>query len=310
MLSEVRSVTLGVSNLDRALAFYGQGLGFEPLARGPIPAAAGEAWRLPPELDGEVAQLAVNGAPQGQLRLMSFNSPGRPVWNSANRLAGDGFYAVNLRARDLPLLMPQLHARGASGPDQPQRWQVSEEVEVWDSISFDPDGIALDIFSYIRGGDLRGPLDTEVSVVQTVAIATHDVQRCVDFYGCLGFEVLFDLRLEGLEELLHVPPGISIHNVNMMKDGSVVPGRVECFRYHGADLPAAQPLANQARPPNLGILAITLESDDLEGESELVLQAGGQQLCKPVQVELPSYGAVHLQSFLGPDGEMLEILQR
>jgi len=245
------------------------------------------------------------------LRLLSVAEaePGDLIWDAGAELAGDGFYAVNLRVSDLHALLPRLEREGVDIPGDPYFWEVSEEVAVWDSMSRDRDGVFLDLFAYQRGGELRGELAGEVSVVQTIAIATHDVERCREFYGKLGFDVLFDLHLEGLEELLHVPPGISIHNVNMMKDGEIVPGRVECFRYHGEDLPPAYPLRDRAAPPRRGILAATLETVNLTA-SDLELQAAGAvPISDSVETDLPGYGPIRLRTYFGPDGECLEVIE-
>lgn len=313
-LSEVRTVTLGVADLTRALDLYSGVLGFEVLARSPVSMPLAQAWEVPPGVGAEVALLAQPGTEAGRLRLLAFDPPGERIWRAEDRLCGDGLFAVNLRARDVRALLPRLRAAGCDVPDEAVFWEVSEEVAVWDSMSCDPDGIHLDVFTYVRGGEKRGPLAGNVSEVQTVAIATHDVGRCAHFYRSLGFDVLFDLHLENLEDLLDVPSGVVVHNVNLIKTDSetgerTIPGRVECFRYLGPGLPAARSLRDRSRPPRRGILAIGFETADLATADRRLREAGALPAGEAVFVDLPGEGPSSLARYRGPDGETIELIE-
>ena len=310
MLSEVKAVTLGVSDLQRALAFYRDALGYRVCEQGAVDPALAPLWRFEPSVRGQYAIVAADDSGLGRLRLLAFDAPGQRLWNADNLYNGSGYYALNFRCRDALATMRAISAAGGSSAHEPSYWEVSEEVAVRDSINDDPDGIRLDVFSYERGGKLRGPLSTEVSVLQTVAIATRDVPRSVAFYKALGFEVLFDRVLDfpELQELLGTDRPVRIHNVNLIKDGHIVPGRVEMFAYLDMEHLPDAPLRDAAVPPNIGILSASLLSDNLDADLARLVELGAQPIAR-AEGELPGFGRGRIATVFGPDGEQLELFQ-
>lgn len=310
MLSEVKLVTLGVSDLDRALSFYRDALGYQLHERGEISPQLASLWRFDPALHGRWAVIGADDSGLGRIRLLAFDTPGQRLWNADNLYNGSGYYALNFRCRDALATMQAVTAAGGSSAHEPSYWEVSEQVAVRDSINDDPDGIRLDVFSYERGGELRGALETEVSVVQTIAIATRNIARSVAFYQALGFETLFDRVLDfpELQELLGTDRPVRIHNVNLIKDGHIVPGRVEMFAYLDMEHLAEAPLRDAAVPPAIGILSASLHSATLESELAAVLALGAQLIARE-RLELPGVGLCDVASVFGPDGEQLELYQ-
>lgn len=310
MLSEVKMITLGVSDLDQACAFYASALGYQVKEAGDIAPALAPLWRFDPALKGRYAVIAADDSGLGRIRLVGFDAAGQRLWNADNLYNGSGYYALNFRCRDALQTMHAITAAGGSSGHEPSYWEVSEEVAVRDSINDDPDGIRLDVFSYERGGDLRGPLDTDVSVVQTIAIATRDVPRSVAFYQALGFEILFDRKLDfpELQALLGTDRPVKIHNVNLIKNGTIVPGRVEMFAYLEMEHLPDAPLRDQAVPPNIGILSASLASTDLDTDVALLQSLGGELVAR-AQIRLPGVGDCHTATVFGPDGELLELYQ-
>ncbi len=310
MLSEVKAVTLGVSDLQRACTFYQNALGYQVQTQGELSPALAPLWRHDPALKGRYAMLAPDDSGLGRIRLVAFDAPGQRLWNAGNLYNGSGYYAMNFRCRDALATMQAITGAGGSSAHEPSYWEVSDEVAVRDSINDDPDGIRLDVFSYERGGELRGPLHTEVSVLQTIAIATRDVARSVAFYKALGFQVLFDRVLDfpELQTLLGTDRPVRIHNVNLIKDGHIVPGRVEMFAYLDMQHLPDAPLREVAVPPNIGIVSASLASTDLDADLAL-LQAQGASLVARATLALPGFGQCDVATVLGPDGEQLEVFQ-
>ncbi len=311
MLSEVKLVTLGVSDLDQACAFYARAMGYQVEESGPVPATLAPLWRFDPALGGRYAVVAADGSGLGRIRLVQFDAPGQRLWSEQIRYNGTGYYALNFRCRDAIATMEAITGAGGSASHEPSYWEVNEQVAVRDSMNQDPDGICLDVFSYDRGGELRGPLDTEVSVLQTVAIATRDVPRSAAFYRGLGFEVLFDRVLDfpGLQALLGADQPVRIHNINLMKDGNIVPGRVEMFGYLDMEHLPDAPLRDQAVPPNLGILSASLASSDLDADCARLCELGAEPVAR-ARVSLPGFGPCQVATLFGPDGELLELFCR
>ncbi|MFI6709387.1 VOC family protein [Nonomuraea sp. NPDC050478] len=308
MISELRVTTVAVSDLDRSRAFYADTFGYVPHAEAEVRGAAAEAaWQMPAGLTGRAVVMGPEGATTGLLRLVQFAVPGRPYWGEYARPQDYGHYALNIRVDDLHAAVGRLVAAGGRQKSQPTRWTVMEDLSAWDSLSYDPDGVVLDVFQLEPGptSPLAG-YDGRPSELQTVAIHVSDARRAAAFYTALGYEVLYDKLIENMESFFRLPPGTGLHNINLFMPGGTVNGRVEIAQYVG--FPGRQQRAT-AVPPSLGILSASLETDDLAATSALVTGLGAEPVCPPVEVDLPPYGSALVQSFFGPDGEVLEFYQ-
>lgn len=311
LLSEVRLATLGVSQLDRAIAFYQQALEYELLEIGSVDPALAPLWQFDPALDLSYAVMAADDTGRGRIRLVAGTGGGVPIWTPSDRMAATGIYALNFRCQNIHEQLERIRAAGGQAGEQPHFWEVNEDVHVYDSMSSDPDGTQLDLFSYTRGGELRGPLNTPVSVIQTVALAVADVEISRRFYRAMGFVELFDRRLdfEGLGDMLGVNQPVRIHNVNLMKAGQLVCGRVEMFAYLDTGLPTPQPLTAIAVPPNHGLLSFSLLTTDAECVVSTLEPLGGRLVARAQAVALPGFGQSNLTILMGPDGERIELVE-
>ena len=304
MISEIRIVTMSVADLDSSIQFYEEAFHFAEIGRGTIEGKGFEkAWRMPPGMKGEASVIAAEGNQTGVLRLVQFNRTGEKIFT---RFQDYGPCIVNFRARDLRALWPRLLKVGAVEKSPPTYWKLVHNV--WDAQFFDPDGIIIDIFEIeCDPDDPMGIQTFEVSEVQTMAIHVVDTDRSKKFYQKLGFDIFYDKMVENMEAFFQVPKGTKLHNVNLMKKQGSPNGRIELVQYIG--LPG-QPVRDKAVPPNIGILSISFETDNIEQTCELVRAVGGQEISKPVQVTLPFFGNTRLATYFGPDGEALEFYQR
>lgn len=310
LLSEVRMATLGVSHMDEAVQFYEQALAYRCIERGRVPPELAPLWQFDPDLALEYAIMAADESGRGRIRLLAGAQPGRPIWTPADRMSATGSYALNFRCQDLHAQLERIRSAGGEAGSQPHFWEVNDEVHVYDSMSSDPDGTPLDLFSYARGGDFRGRLDTPVSVVQTVALAVAEVEASRAFYKAMGFVELFDrvLDFEGLGDMLGVDRPVKIHNVNLMKDGHIVPGRVEMFAYLDSGLPRPQPVTDRAVPPNHGLLSFSLLTTNADAVLDALEPLGGGRVGQAAAVAVPGFGRTDLSVLLGPDGERIELI--
>lgn len=318
MISEIRIGTLSVADLAVALRFYVQGLGYELRARGPLPAEISAAWRIPAGVSGECALLAAPGSDTGMLRLVAWSRPGPDAWAGYARGQDAGHFALNYRVRDLYAAVARLAPLGLTAPPwapgarreppTPYHW-VLHDVEVWDSMSLDATGALLDIYEIVKGPELLGSLAGDVSPVETMAIHVTDALRSRAFYEGLGYGLWYEQLVEP-QAFLGMPPGSSIHNINLMQGGTTVPGRIELAQRIGEG--DVHPMAQRAVPPATGYLSVSFETDDLAVASKLALALGATPVAggAPVAADLPGLGRVRLAVFLGPDGEALELYQR
>ncbi|MCS6802922.1 MAG: VOC family protein [Dehalococcoidia bacterium] len=308
MISEIKFVTQGVERLERAVRFYQEAFGFVEHGRMHITGPAFEAaWRMPAGLRGDAVILGLPDRHSGLLRLVQFDRPGERIWGSYERLHDLGHYAVNYRYRDIKSGWQRLLAAGAAPKSAPLFWKVNEDIQAWDAQAYDPDGVLLDVFEVM--GNLEGTLgwqETEASEVQSVAIHVADEAWMRRFLEGLGFRVLFDVILEGMGHFLGTAEDIRVHNVNFISPHAPN-GRIEFSRYLGTD---GQPLTERAVPPNIGILSISLETDDLETTRALVTSLGATPIAGPFDAVMPPFGRVRFATFHGRDGEQWEFFER
>lgn len=306
MVSPIAIATVGVGDLDRSIEFYRQSFGYEPVAEGEV---AGpeleELWRLPKGLSGRASVVGAPGVALGRLRLIEWSESGERIWGSYDRPQDHGHYALNLRVRDLDDAWQRMLNAGAEVRSEPKTWLVSEGLLAHDSMCYDPDGVICDVFQLPDDGPL-GPLAEQSSELQTMAIHASDMAVSTAFYTGLGYEVMYDQQTEGMEGFLHIPEGTLLHNVNMYMPEISLNARVELASYVG--VPGSS-VGSRAVPPNIGIHSITFESGDIAADSALIETLGGTLVAGPSMVSAPPYGDAMVATFLGPDGEALELVE-
>ncbi len=308
MISELRVATVAVADLDRSCAFYADTFGYARLGEGTVGGREAElAWRMPDGLTGRAVVMGPPGATTGLLRLVRFDAPGEPYWGDYSRPQDYGHYALNVRVPDIHSTIDRLRAAGGRSRSEPTHWTVTPDLSAWDSLSYDPEGVLLDVFQLEPGdGSPLADYDGRPSELQTVAIHVGDARRSAAFYAALGYEVLYDKLIENMESFFHLPSGTGLHNINLYVPGGSLNGRVELAQYVGFP---GERQRDRAVPPNLGILSVSMETDDLKATADLLGGLGAEPVCDPVELDLPPYGPALVQTFFGLDGEVLEFYQ-
>ncbi len=313
VISEIRVATVAVADLERSCAFYADTFDYVRLGEGTVGGREAElAWQMPSGLTGYAVVMGPVSATTGLLRLVRFDAdqsvaPGEPYWGDYSRPQDYGHYALNIRVPDIRSAIGRLRAAGGRSKSEPTHWTVTPDLSAWDSLSYDPDGVVLDVFELEPGeGSALAGYDGRPSELQTVAMHVSDARASASFYRALGFAELYDKLIENMESFFRLPRGTGLHNINLYVPGSSLNGRVELAQYVG--FPGEQQ-RDRAVPPSLGILSVSLETDDLQATADLVGRLGAEPVCDPVEVDLPPYGPALVQTFFGLDGEVLEFYQ-
>ena len=305
--SEIRLATVSVADLDVASRFYRESFGYVSLGAGAGSDAFLRAWQAP---SGLTARFEVLGRPDsrtGLLRLVEFSRPGEPIWGDYSRYQDHGFYILNFRVPDLSAAWPRLLANGASARSEPTFWDVTDELGAWDSQCFDPSRILLDVYQTRGREDVFPELATPANDLETVALHVADAERSRRFYASLGFTPLFDRTISNMGSFFHLPDHVGLRDVNMMQPGGPHVGCIEIVQLIGQP---GESLQERARPPNLGIFGISIETTSL-GEAECRIRDHGLELIAgPLVTITPPFGRVHSFTCHGPDGEMLAFFQR
>jgi catechol 2,3-dioxygenase-like lactoylglutathione lyase family enzyme len=309
VISELQVTTLSVSDLSRSVDFYGEAFGYQA---GGVLAVGGtaveQAWQAPLGTLGRCTVLGPSRSRTGLLRLVEFDTPGERIWGDYQRRQDYGHYALNIRVSNINDTLERIRGAGGLRRSGPDRWSPSPDIDAWDSLSLDPDGVMLDVFQIDAAlGSPLASFDQECSEIQTVAMHVSDAPRSAEFYGALGYLTLYDKLIEGMETFFGLPAGVSMRNINLYVPSEPACGRVELAQYVG--FPGRQQ-RDRATPPNLGILSVSLETDDLAATSAGLTARGAEPVCPPVDLDLPPYGSVTVQPFFGLDGEVLELFQQ
>ena len=306
MISPISVATVGVTDLEVSVHFYRSLLEWEVVATGEVGGPDLEAlWRMSPGLSGRATVVGAPGLELGRVRLVEWDRPGELVRDPA-RNQDFGHYALNFRVEDLQDVWEGLEDIGGSARSRPNTWVVAEGILAHDSLCYDPDGITCDVFELPDEGPL-GPLgDRASSELQTMAIRPRDIAASAAFYTGLGYETWYDQKTDGIEGFLHLAEGTTLHNVNFHMPSQSRNGRVELAAYLG--FPGV-PTSHRAVPPNIGIMSITFQSDDFDRDTELVEDLGATSVARSDRTEVPPFGPTRVATFLGPDGEAIEIVE-
>jgi hypothetical protein len=259
-------------------------------------------------MTGEVLVMGPQDANSGMLRLVQFDTPGKLYWGDYSRKNDYGHYALNSRVPDIHTAAEAITENGGRLKSEPTQWTVTPTLSAWDSMSYDPDNIMLDVFELETGpGSELSDYDGRPSSLQTVAIHAGDACRSARFYAALGYRPMYNKLLENMESFLHHPTRTAMHNINMMMPDQPGIGRVEIAQHVGWP---GRSLRDQAVPPALGILGISMETDDLGSTEELLRSIGAEYAGERVETSMPGLGNIAARAYYGPDDERLEFFQR
>lgn len=306
MTTEIRVATLGVRDLAAARRFYEVVFEYVVHGTGTVSGPAfQQLWQLPEGVSGEVVVLGPEGATSGLVRLVQFDQPGEPYWGDYSSMQDYGHYALNIRVPEIRAAMAAIRGNGGRAKSEPTHWTVMDTLSAWDSLSYDVDDIILDVFELEPApGSVLADYDGRPSSLQTVAIHSSDARRSASFYAALGFRPLYDKMLENMESFFQLPSGTNLHNINMMMPSAPEVGRLEIAQYVGWPGSSQR---DRAVPPALGILSVSLETDDLDSTEALLKSIGGEPIGERVEVDMPGLGRVAARSYFGPDDEAIEV---
>jgi len=137
-----------------------------------------------------------------------------------------------------------------------------------------------------------------------VNLIVSDREKTKAFYcGILGLEIAIESVIEDDE----FSRGVGLPNTKVLAAFFKLPqntGLLETFQYVQ---PQGQPIPEDAKANNGGFQHLCFQVDDIEETYRELTAKGVQFLSTPVT--LSTFGGVRFCYFLGPDRELIEILQ-
>ncbi|HEY2796497.1 MAG TPA: VOC family protein [Thermoanaerobaculia bacterium] len=203
LATEVASVAIPVSDLDRSVAFYTDVLTFQEVGRTEV---AGEAWERLEGVFGLRMRTARLRLGSEQIELVEYLAPeGRPV--PADSRSNDlWFQHVAVIVSDMAKAYAHLRAHkvrhASSGPQRLPDWNRSAGgIEAF--YFKDPDGHALEVLAFPPGkGDPRWQEKSRLFLgIDHTAIVVSDTEASLRFYrDALGLRVAGESENSGVEQ--------------------------------------------------------------------------------------------------------------
>ena len=187
-----RSVTVGVSNLERALHLFRDVMALRPEHEGPLGRDLLDAWKVPVGVTARGAVLSCKGYPFGQLQLVEYSpTPTTRVRVDFGPGATDSALAVGPKAIDFYVADPigpwleRVTREGYVARSAPRR-HVIGRTESEEAVLTGPDDLPILLMvghrhfpTSMRAGSPDGPF----SEIATSSIVCGDLAAARRFYG-------------------------------------------------------------------------------------------------------------------------------
>jgi catechol 2,3-dioxygenase-like lactoylglutathione lyase family enzyme len=303
-LGAFHHVTLGVTDLDAAVAFWAGNFGLTTRARREGPdAGLGALWEIPGDAIRRQALLQTPGATAGALHLVEFVAPDPAVREGArvyDRLPKN----IDLYTRDLDTRLAELEAAGHRFRAPPAAMTAGRHV-FREAQMPGPDGVNVVVIEAIGPGYDDVPLSPRgFAGAGPLVTIVPDVRAEGRFYqDLLGLAMTLDLQLGGpaIERAVGLPAGASL-DLQVFGDPDQPLGRIEAIEYGQV---AGDDLYPRARPPARGILHATWRIPGLD-ELRTRLASAGVAVTEQGPVT-PLFGAGEVISFRSPAGFRIEV---
>jgi catechol 2,3-dioxygenase-like lactoylglutathione lyase family enzyme len=263
-------ISISVGDLDQALAFYRDWVGFTQVGDYALDPHEIEAlWRLPEGTRARSVLLKSEG-PTTLLELLDFGQRSRKIIRPNPRGLDLGYWGMSLKVHDLDGIVEDLKARG-------YRWSSEAFTYTPAFLKFGVRNVVLDgpdhnpIYHYemLNGEPWSGPRYVELN---HLAMLVDDVPAYQRFFGdVLGLVHRGEFEDTGtMNTFYDMPPGAK------GREGFFSPaeGRAATMNYVIISPSNGRSLAAVARPPNLGEFQTSFRVDDLAATMAKTRESG------------------------------------
>lgn len=312
MITAMRAITVGVSDLQSSLRLFHDVMGLAIEWRAALPTERAAAWGLPDGTRGEWAELSCRGYPIGRLRLLQLAPTPHEVVRLDTQIGGpDSPLDIGPKAIDFYVRSPaeiwwrELVAAGCIARSPPVR-HVIGDVESEESVLFGPDGVPLLIMvghrhppSQMRAGAPHG----NYSEVATVSVVAGDLEATRRFYGgALGLHAAQDDETpaefrEQVNRLVGIPSGSRVRFL-LYQDPAEPSGKILLVHFGGA---SQRRLTGRMHPSRLGVALYTHGAADIRALQRRLADADAVIVRPPVDV-----GGRRILLARGPNEELFE----
>ncbi len=312
----MRSVTVGVRDMDAALRVFAEVMQLRVESRTRLSIARRAAWGLARARSAECVELSCGGYPIGRVRLLAIDPPATEHVRRDPKVGGaDTPLDIGPKAIDFYVAPPietalrELTAAGCIARSEPIR-HVIGDTESEEVVLFGPDHVPMLVMighrhsaRSMRAGSPHGPY----SEVPTTSIVAGDPGANRRFYGdCLGLEAVVDDETppqyrDLVCTLTGAPRGTRIHWL-LYQDPLEPSGKLLLVHFVGS---AAKRLVGRMHPSRLGVALFTHSTRDLESLHATLVAAGARVELPPSRIDQDFCMLVR-----GPNEELFEFIER
>ncbi|MEQ8676202.1 MAG: hypothetical protein RLP44_26535 [Aggregatilineales bacterium] len=307
----MQEAVISVTDLDGMEIFFRQIAGYETLYKGNADASQQAFWNVPDATISEV--LMKNPAvPFGYLRLVKFHGVEQKlIRNGFHAWDTGGLYNLNIRVHDAARKMREMRDAGWMPHSDLHEYNFSSLV-MREVMLHGRDGLAITLVERVAP-PLEGWNFTEFSHVYNALQTVRDFDASKQFYvDQLGFVATMDAPVmpeadgDNVFGLPHnLAPQVNAR-LAIFKPPHASHSTVEIIHLDGA---TGHDFSANAVPPNLGVLLLRFEVENLETYYSQIVYNGIEPHIPPAPVTIEPYGDGKAMSVLSPDGAWLEFIE-
>ena len=311
-----QEAVVSVTDLDRSARFFTEIGGYDVKWRGPVDASEIESWGLTAGATAEALLLGPARQNTGLVRLVRFDNAGRkaPMRPGSRPWDTGCYFSLMVRMKDMPSIFDDAIGMGW-WTETPITYLEFGESRLNVMIFKGPDG--LQVQGYER---LSPPLPDAIPEFDRFTRPFNIMQMVRDrdvayafFTEVLGFATFYNGQPYVADQPEFMPLGIPRNLTTSVRyrAGIVYPepgefGRMEVIEIMDLD---GRDFADRCRAPNLGILAVRFQVDDID-ETEATLRRRGElESSAPGKVTIAPYGRLLLFEATTPDGAIIQFYE-
>ncbi len=303
----IARILIGVRNMSESLEFYRDMIQMSVVADNPVdPETIGQLWNLPQETTGRAVCLK-NDEQTTLLELIEFKPHSGKFIRTGANIWDYGLFTIAFRAKDVDAVYDRLKQKGYQFICPPITYTPNwVPVTVKEAIMIGPNETPIALIERLT--EPKPAIKGDFSIMLDSSQFVEDLEEVTKFYvDILGLNKVFDQILpQGMiDDILNLPTGTESRMAFITQPGSNTPALefIQCSV-------KGKYLSDVAKPPNLGLLAIAFETDDLAALIEKFQNHGIKILSGPVEISTCSERQVRAIAVEGPNRVNLQFFEQ
>lgn len=308
-----QEAVFSISNTEEWVDTFKQVAGWHVLHKGEADRQLLESWGLPNSASATEVVVGNPGTDRGYVRLIQFSGVDQQqIRSNAQSWDTGGWFDVNSRIVSMETKFAELQARDWQAASDPVEFTFGPFV-VKEWLARGPDGVVIALIERVQPPLEGHPQLREMGRLINATQIVKDIEAAKDFYkNKLGFETYLDHvgpSKEAGPNVLGLPHNVAtevVRHVSILHPDAINEGSIELIEFVGA---TGADFSKRAVPPNLGVLTLRFPVSDIAAFETHVEAQGIDVVMRPIQTDLPPYGATSLMAIRGPGGVWIEFFE-